>query len=52
MIELQFLNKIISDKSMEPLFLNGIDSSHFIAYKNEYEFIAGHYSTYNNAPVS
>lgn len=50
MIELQLLNKVLAEKSLNILFMNNITDDHFIQYKEEYEFIINHYNNYGNIP--
>ena len=50
MIELQIINKVLQDKSIDLLMLNDITSEYFVEHKVELEFILEHYTKYNNAP--
>lgn len=50
MVELQVLNKLIESGSPSYLFDLGIQSEHFIVYKEEYDFIINHYREYSKMP--
>ncbi len=49
-IELQIINVILETKSLAMLINNGIDSSFFIGYQDEYKFIEKHYQKYGKVP--
>lgn len=50
MVELQILSKILNDKNMALLTLNGITDDYFITYPEEYAFIKEHHLEYGNVP--
>ena len=50
MVELQVISKILKDKSMALLSLNGISDDYFVTYQEEYSFIKSHYLRYRNVP--
>lgn len=50
MIQLQLLNKVLTDKSLCILNNNNIDRNYFNQYLEEYEFITNHYREYGNVP--
>lgn len=50
MIQLQVLNKILSDKDASLITLNNLTSDYFSDYKNEFEYIDNHYKTYGVIP--
>ncbi len=50
MIQLQVLNKLLTDKSLNLVMNNGITPQHFNQYPEEYEFIVEHYRKYGNVP--
>lgn len=50
MIELQMLNKMISENTANPLLEHGIGNEYFVVYGQEYEFIIDHYKKYNQMP--
>lgn len=50
MIELQMLNKLLADNTLNPLVVHGITDEYFVVYKQEYEFIVEHYTEYNQMP--
>lgn len=50
MIQLQALNKIISDKDLSFCTLNNITEEYFSEYTEEFRYITEHYSTYGNVP--
>mgnify|MGYP001080069731 CR=1 FL=1 len=50
MIELQVLSRVMRQKNMSFLTLNGITDDYFITYKDEYEYIKNHVQEYGNVP--
>lgn len=50
MIQLQVLNRVLTDKSLNLIMENGITPEHFNQYPEEYEFIINHYNKYGNVP--
>ena len=50
MIELQIINRILSDKNLNIINNNNIDSSMFTKHKNEFDYIINHFNTYGNVP--
>lgn len=50
MIQLQFLNKILSTKDSSIIELNNLDSGYFSEYKNEFNFIKTHLDKYRTVP--
>lgn len=50
MIQLQVLNRILTDKSLNLIMENGVTPEHFNQYPEEYEFIVNHYTNYGNVP--
>ena len=50
MVELQILNKVLSDQSDSIITLNGITDDYFNQYKEEWEFIKKHKEEYGNIP--
>lgn len=50
MIELQIINKILKDKSLDITISNGIDSSYFSTYTEEFKYIEEHYGKYGVIP--
>ena len=50
MIELQMLNKILSENSTDMLIKYHITDKHFVVYKNEYRFIMSHFNQFGNMP--
>ena len=50
MIQLQTLNKIIKDNDMSLITMNGLDSSFFSDYPDEFAYICEFYSEYGKAP--
>lgn len=50
MIQLQFLNKLISSKDTSILLMNNITEDFFSDYRDEYAFIRDHISKYGNCP--
>ena len=50
MIELQIINRILSDKNLNIINNNNIDSSMFTKHKSEFDYIINHFNTYGNVP--
>lgn len=50
MVQLQILNKVLSDKDYSIIEKNALDESYFDAYPCEYTFIKDHYDKYKNVP--
>ena len=50
MIELQVLSRVMKQKNMSFLTLNGITDDYFITYKDEYDYIKKHTEEYGNVP--
>lgn len=50
MIQLQIINRILSDKSLSIVTLNGLSYEHFNKYEDEFNFILDHYDVYSNVP--
>ena len=50
MIQIQVLNRVLTDKHLGLIMENGIDGSFFSQYKEEYDFIVGHVREYGNVP--
>lgn len=50
MIQLQVLNKVLTDKSLALLNNNSLTKEHFNQYAEEYDFILEHYRQYGNVP--
>lgn len=50
MIQLQVLNRVLTDRSLNLLLNNGLGEEHFTQYTEEYEFITSHYDKYGNVP--
>lgn len=50
MIQLQFINALLSSKDKSLLIVNNIDDSFFSDYKNEFNFIKNHINLYNTIP--
>lgn len=50
MIQEQVLSYILNTKSMSIIQDNNITEDHFLAYKDEYEFIKNHYDNYKQVP--
>lgn len=50
MIQLQVLNRVLTDKSLSILNNNNINKDYFNQYAEEYEFITKHYREYGNVP--
>lgn len=50
MIQLQVLNRVLTDKHLGLLTENGIDRTFFSQYEEEYDFISNHYSEYGTVP--
>ncbi len=50
MIQLQVLNKVLTEKNLSLLVENGMDETFFSQYTDEYHFIVEHVSKYGNVP--
>lgn len=50
MVELQILSRVIKDKNMSILNLNGITPDYFITYLDEYNYLVKHVEQYGNVP--
>lgn len=50
MVELQILNKVIKQQSLNILTQNNLDNDYFISYPDEYKYIIDHYNKYGNVP--
>jgi len=50
MVELQILNKVLKEKSLNIIFQNGLGEEHFLKYRDEYNFITNHYEQYSTVP--
>lgn len=50
MIQIQVLNRVLTDKHLGLIMENGIDASFFSQYRDEYDFIVRHVSEYGNVP--
>ena len=50
MVELQILCRVLKDKSLSILSLNGITEDYFVTYTDEYSFIAEHFRDFGNVP--
>lgn len=50
MIELQFINQILNDRSLSLVRQNDINKDHFTAYQQEFEFLEEHYREYGCIP--
>lgn len=50
MIQAQFLNYLLQTHDSSLLTLNNITNDFFVDYKDEYDFISNHLSTYGNIP--
>lgn len=50
MIELQFLNYLLEEKSFSVVTRNGITEDYFVSYNEEFKFIKEHYDKYNTVP--
>ena len=50
MVSLQIINKIIQNKNIDIITANGLDSSYFLGYENEVDFILSHYKKYGVVP--
>lgn len=48
MVQLQILNKIISNKDISIITLNNLDEEYFSDYRREFSFLIKHYNTYGN----
>ena len=50
MIQIQVLNRVLTDKHLGLIMDNGLDGSFFSQYREEYDFIVNHVSEYGNVP--
>jgi replicative DNA helicase len=50
MIELQVINRILTEKSLGYFIQKGVTEDYFKAYKEEFNFILDHYKKYGNIP--
>jgi len=50
MIELQVINKILADRSLNFYLQKGISGDYFRAYREEFDFIQSHYREYGMVP--
>ena len=50
MIQLQFLNKLLSSRDTSVLMINNIDNSFFSDFTNEYQFIKDHIDKFGSTP--
>lgn len=50
MIQLQVINKLLTDRNFSLLTNNNIDEKYFSQYSEEYKFIRDHYKKYGNVP--
>lgn len=50
MVELQLLNKVLNEHSMNVIVINGLTADHFPEYKTEFEYILNHHNKYGNVP--
>lgn len=50
MIQIQVLNRVLTDKHLGLIMENGLDRSFFSQYQEEYDFITRHVSEYGNVP--
>lgn len=50
MVELQILSRILNQKSINILNINGITDDYFTNYSEEYQFIKQHFEKYGNVP--
>lgn len=50
MIQLQFLNFLLTTKDYSLITNNRLDDSFFSEYKSQFNYILNHYNTYNNIP--
>ena len=50
MVQIQLINKILREKSLDVVFNNDLTSAHFSPYTNEFNFIVDHYKQYGNVP--
>lgn len=51
MIETQVITKILTEKSLDVLLEENIDSTYFVSYPEEAKFIYNHYSEYKTVPT-
>jgi len=50
MVELQILSRVLKQRNISLLTLNGITEEYFITYQDEYTFISNHLKEYGNIP--
>ena len=50
MVALQIISKILATKSMEIVELNLLDSSYFVGYEDEFNFLVDHNKEYGSVP--
>lgn len=50
MVELQILSRVLKEKNVSILTVNGITDEYFITYPDEYRFIMDHIAQYGNVP--
>lgn len=50
MVQIQLINKLLREKSLDVVFNNDLTSSHFSPYTSEFNFIIDHYKQYGNVP--
>ena len=50
MIQLQVLNRVLTDGNLNLLIENNFNENYFSDYKEEYNFIFSHYKKYNKVP--
>lgn len=50
MIQLQVLNRILTDKNLSLVMENNLDITFFTQYSDEYSFIVEHFQKYGNVP--
>jgi replicative DNA helicase len=50
MVTLQIINKVLSTHNIDIIKDNALDSTHFIGYENEFNFILEHYEKYKTVP--
>lgn len=50
MTEVQIISRILKEKNLNLISLNGITSEWFVNYKEEFNFIQNHFNNYGNVP--
>lgn len=50
MIEMQVLSRVLNEKNLSILRLNGITDDYFVTYAEEYQFLMDHYNKFGNVP--